>query len=65
MAHKGCVCCRFAAKAAKYGPLQGFFGGAGGGAYRGKIHIQTKFKFIIYTEACYSKTLYQVLAIYR
>lgn len=31
-----CSYCFFAAKAAKYGPLQGFLGGAGGGVYRGK-----------------------------
>lgn len=37
-----CACCVFVAKAAKYGALQGFLGGAGvGGVYRGKsvIHL--------------------------
>lgn len=41
----GCSFCCFAAKAAKYGPLQGFLGGAGGGGvYRGKTlrHILLK-----------------------
>lgn len=33
-----CACCVFVAKAAKYGALQGFLGGAGG-VYRGKSVI--------------------------
>lgn len=33
----GSSICWFAAKAAKYGPLQGFLGGTGGGVYRGTV----------------------------
>lgn len=38
-----CACCVYVAKAAKYGALQGFLGGAGGGVYRGKSVIYLLF----------------------